>query len=139
METSINYKKTVERGNITELQVQLEFLKKGYTIFAPVNDGCSVDLVLKTVDGYKGVQIKTASPTSTGFRILLYSTKPNTDGSYTKKRYSEHDISFFATVFNDKAYLIPITDVLGMGSVTLRFDDTYKNQNATFLAKTYEL
>jgi hypothetical protein len=127
--------KTFEKGNITELQVQLELVKKGYLVFTPVNDGSFVDLVVKLNSGYKSVQVKSAAQTQTGFMIYLYSTA----GGGKKKYYSPETLDYFATFFNGKTYLIPVTEVVGIGRLVLRTNTTYRNQNKAFHASSYEL
>lgn len=126
---------TIEKGNITELEMQLALVRKNLLVFTPINDGCFVDLVVKLKDGYRSVQIKTARKTATGFRINLYSSS----GGKCKRLYNPNDLDYFGTFFDDKIYLIPLKDVIGRFELTLRFSDLYKNQNKCFLASKYEV
>ena len=124
---------SIEKGNITELEVQLYFVRMGYLAFTPINDGSPIDLVVKLKSGCKSIQVKTPKETATGFKIPLYSTA----GGGKKKLYSSKDIDYFATVFNNRLYVIPISDVQGMYIVTLRLNTKYKNQNKIFEANNY--
>lgn len=86
---------SIERGNITELEVQLLFVKKGFLVFTPINDGSPIDLIVKLKGGCKAVQVKTSKETATGFKIALTSSA----GGGKKKLYTSKDIEYFATVF----------------------------------------
>lgn len=127
--------KTFEKGNITELQVQLELVKRGYIVFTPINDGSFVDLVVKLESGYKSVQVKTAKETKTGFSIHLYSSS----GGGKKKLYSSKTLDYFGTYYEGKVYLLPVSDVEGKNVIVLRKNLDYKNGNKALVASDYEV
>lgn len=129
---------TLQRGSITELQVQLDFIKLGYDVFTPICDGCIVDLVFINNAGIpKKVQIKSANKTATGFKIEIRRSISAT--KRIKTYYDTSEIDYFATHFKGISYIIPIFDVFRMNTVTLRFNDKYSNQNKPFFASDYEL
>lgn len=130
--------RTFDKGTVSELEVQLHLVKMGYQVFTPVNEGCRVDLVFIDDAGIpKKVQVKKASKTACGFVIeLRYNLNRYRTG---KGLYTSYEIDYFATVWEDQLYLIPMQDVVGKTRVVLRFDSKYKNQNAPMYAKNYEL
>lgn len=127
--------KTFEKGNITELQVQLELVKRGYLVFTPVNDGSFVDLVVKLDGGYKSVQVKTALKKPTGFMLHLYSSA----GGGKKKFYSSETLDYFGTFFDNRLFLIPVKDVEGRNTVTFRTREDYRSEIKLFSAREYEI
>ena len=131
--------KTFEKGTIVELEVQLELVKRGYQVFTPVNEACKVDLIfINNNSKAEKVQIKKALAYKHGFKLeLRYNIGSKRIG---KAFYTKKEIDFFGTVFNNRLYLIPISDVEGRNCIRFRFNDTgRKNQFTPLYAKDYEI
>jgi len=115
---------TCQKGNIVEAKVLAKFVEKGYMVFLPFGEGHKCDLVfIDDFGSLKKVQIKKSRGTNHGtFIINLYSN----GGGYNKVKYTEKDIDYFATEFENVFYLIPIKDVLNKTTVCLKKDNLYK-------------
>ncbi len=130
---------TIRKGTITELRIQLAFIKAEYDIFVPVNRG-KIDLIFVDKNSVpKKVQVKTSRKTATGFEFNGYSQIGTRGGTQGKIKYNSSEIDFFATIFNDVTYLIPIADVKNRTVILLRINEKYKNQHKPLFAKNYVL
>lgn len=107
-------KDTVRIGNLTELNVQIKLMERGFEIFTPVGDGAKCDLILINSGTPKRVQIKTSRLSRNSEMFNAYScgcTRSKTSKS-TKSMYTKEDIDFFATIdMEDNLYLIPVEEV----------------------------
>ena len=130
-----NKMNSIKKGNITEIKVQLELVKRGYHVFTPITDGCDVDLIFNKNGKACKVQVKKSKSTATGFSFEA--RKSTSSSRVRKKRYSRDEIDFFATIFNDQLYLVPIEDVGNRANVLLRLNTEYKNQNKPLIADNY--
>lgn len=100
------------KGTLTELQVQAYFISKRYNISVPVCEESKYDLVLDTGNQLLRIQIKTARLESLNKNSIVFncrSTCHNTRESH-KRSYSDKEIDYFATVWNDNVYLVPVNE-----------------------------
>ena len=100
---------TIRKGNITELQVQLVLLQKGYDVFTPVGDGNRIDLIVIINNRINRIQVKTSRKSASGF---MFSTS-STAGGKRKRKYTPEEIDAFCTIFNEQLYMIPISKITG--------------------------
>lgn len=129
---------SMQKGNITEIAIQLELVKRGYDVFTPITDGSVVDLIFMDELGVaKKVQIKTCVETGTGFSFDA--RKATSSSRIRKKRYSSDEIDYFCTIFNGVVYLVPVETVGTRNQVCLRLNEKYKNQNKPLFAKDFKL
>lgn len=114
------------KGLTTELQCQLYFTQFGYNISVPLTEDCKYDFILDIGTRLLRIQVKTASISSaqTGITFSVKSSHLSTKGSISKN-YTEQDIDFFATYFNDMCYLIPVSRC-GKAQKTLLFNQPAK-------------
>lgn len=98
-----------QKGNITEVELILTFLKLGYNVLTPYGDCERYDFVVDKDGKFIKVQSKTASSDDNGasFRISTSSCNRK-DGKIVHHTYSKDEIDYFATVFDGIAYLIPV-------------------------------
>lgn len=92
-------------GQLTEIQVMQELVKLGWHVARPFSDACHVDLLV--LDNYYNpykIQVKTAYPTKKGFRLKL--TK-----SSNREVYKSYEVDYFATIFENKLYMVPFSVV----------------------------
>lgn len=98
-------------GNITEVELMLEFLKLGYNVLTPYGDCERYDFVVDKDGKFFKVQSKTASTEDEGasFKISTSSCHRK-EGSIIHQSYTEEEIDYFGTTFNGVCYLIPVKD-----------------------------
>lgn len=116
-------KNTCKKGNIVEAKVLSRLVEKEYKVFIPFGEGHKADLIFQNDFGdLKKVQIKASRETPHGSLTMnLYSN----GGGYNKVLYSEKDVDYFATEYDNIYYLIPIKDVLGKTMITFKKDSLY--------------
>lgn len=124
---------TQQKGLVTELKCQLFFIENGYNIYLPVSEDSRYDLIVDINNNLYRVQIKTSHLTSnnTGIEFNVCSSRVNHTEGNIKVGYSEDEIDFFMTTYNNNFYLIPI-EICGRSSKTLSFNQSL-NGAATLL------
>ena len=98
-------------GNITEVQVMLGFLQLGYNVLTPYGDCERYDFVADVNGKFIKIQVKSskASDDKTKFSFNTASTHYS-DGKCVHHSYSKEDIDYFATVYDNQVYLIPVEE-----------------------------
>lgn len=130
---------TQQKGLITELQVQLKLVQKGLDIYIPVSYDSRCDLIVNVLNKLYKIQVKTSRLTETGTGITFntYSSRMNhTDGNF-KQKYSVEEVDFFATIYKDELYLIPIQDCQG-SQRTLSFNNQKTNGSTVYFIEDYQ-
>ena len=128
-----------QKGNLTELQCLVEFAKLGIKTSLPYGENCRYDFIIDINGHLLKVQSKTSHKLENGegfeFKcesVVVTTTKP------TSTKYSLNEIDFFATIDNDKCYLVPVEEC-GCRK-TLRYVYPRNGQKKGIsLAENYEL
>ena len=126
------------KGNATELLVQYALTAHNIIVSKPIISSCVYDLVAD-IDGrlYK-IQVKHCRKSKTGITISTKSVRTK-NGKYFAHKYTAKDIDYFCTIFQGNAYMIPIIGIENRNSITLAFNDTWKNGHHIMRAEDYEL
>lgn len=128
-----------QKGNLTELQCLVEFAKLGIKTSIPYGENCRYDFIIDVNGHLLKVQSKTSHKLDNGegFEFKCESVVSTTTRT-TSTKYSLNDIDFFATIDNDKCYLIPVAEC-GCRK-TLRYIYPKNGQKKGIsLAENYEL
>ena len=121
----MNYTQSI--GNIVELQCISKFIEMGFQCSIPYGNSALYDFIADINGELIKIQCKSAvyvKNNTTGERdkaaFMINCTRMTTNTKETKRyRYSEEDIDYFATYFNNQVYLIPVSQC--SGTKTLRF------------------
>ena len=98
-------------GEITEQQVALEFLKLGYLISKPLVQSSRYDFIVDINHKLYKIQVKTSTPKEENAFIEFATSTSHTNTKGTiNLSYSEEDVDFFATIYNNVCYLIPYSN-----------------------------
>lgn len=127
------------KGEITEQQVAIEFLKLGVLLSKPLVQSSRYDFVADINHHLYKIQVKTGTLKENSYVEFATSTShTNTNGTLNIP-YSADDVDFFATIYENECYLIPF-DVCGKKTQRLRIIPTKNGQvkGITF-AKDYKL
>lgn len=126
-------------GEITEQQVALEFLKKGYLVSKPLVQSSRYDFIVDINHRLYKVQVKTGTVKEDAYIEFATSTShTNTQGTINLS-YSQEDVNFFATMYQNECYLIPF-ELCGKRIQRLRLIPTKNNQTKGILfAEEYRL
>ena len=128
-----------QKGNITEISCLLAFMQNGFKVSLPYGDDCKYDFVADWHGKLLRVQCKTsrALPNNDGFKFNPRSVLVNTSTVKTTL-YTSEDIDFFATMFDDKCYILPVENSSNVK--VLRFDYPINGQKkGIYLAADYTL
>ena len=103
---------TKQRGNITEVECMLGFLKLGYNVLTPYGDCERYDFVVD-IDGhlYK-IQVKSANINhiDEGYIDFPTSNKTTKNGVVIRHGYTKDQIDYFMTSYNNQCYLVPVEE-----------------------------
>ena len=122
------------KGQIIELKVQEELLRYGFDISIPSYNASKYDLIADTGQELLKIQIKKSisnSKSSFSFSCTTQNVKSSTGA---KHKYTKEEIDYFATVWKDKVYLIPVDETSTQNTIQFS-DETYLAEN---ILKSYE-
>lgn len=103
---------TKQKGNLTELECLLAFVKKGYKVSIPYGEDCRYDLIVDINNHLYRIQCKTSHALTNpedGFKFKTQSVVITTHGTKQSK-YSKIEIDFFATMYEGQCYLVPVVE-----------------------------
>lgn len=127
-------------GKITEQQVILSFLKRGYQVSQPVVNDCRYDIIIDINNRLYRIQIKTSrlGKDNAYIEFTTRSSHTNTKGTINKS-YNIQEIDYFATYWDNQCYIIPVSEC-GKESQRLRLLPPINgNQHGTKYAKNYTI
>lgn len=127
-------------GNIAELEVLNYVTKLGYQVSLPFGDRARYDQIWDVEGKLLKVQIKNAKLYQSGDYITVSCKSSNRkEGKCVNKRYTEDEIDFLATFYNNRCYLIPVNQLPGRAK-NLRFNPPVNGQQENInWAEDYEV
>lgn len=131
---------TKQKGNITELECLLAFVKNGYKVSIPYGEDCRYDLVVDIHNHLCRIQCKTSHALTNpedGFKLKTQSVVITTHGTKQSK-YSETEIDFFATMYEGQCYLIPVAECGHEKTLRFRYPANGQKKGVS-LAENYTL
>lgn len=123
---------TKVKGLTTELQCQLFFTQLGYNVSIPLGEDCKYDLIVDIKGDLYRIQVKTCHAEENGIEFRTKSSYLTSQGTVSSE-YTDKDIDFFATFYNNQCYLIPVNQC-GKTSKKLLF----KKQTGVAFIEDYE-
>lgn len=137
----MNYTQSI--GNLNELKCISRFIELGYECSIPYGNGAKYDFIVDVNGELLRIQCKSCShPRKNGIvdnnaiQISTVSQTTNTKKT-TKHTYSNQEIDYFATSYNDKIYIIPVDEC--STNKTLRFKAPLNNNPQYNKAEDYEI
>lgn len=122
------------KGQIIQLKVQEELLRYGFDISIPTYNASKYDLIADTGKELLKIQVKKSISNSNSSFTFPCTTQNVKSSTKAKHKYTLDEVDYFATVWKDKVYLIPIDET--STQKTIQFDDnTYLASN---ILKSYE-
>ena len=130
---------TKYKGNVTEIETILAFMKLGYNVLTPYGDCERYDFVVDIGNKFIRVQSKTSHSTDDGASFSFSGRSCNRkDGKIVHHQYTADEIDYFATTFNGTTYLVPVEEC--GADKRLRILPAKNGQTRGFTwAKDYEL
>ena len=101
-----------QKGNITEIECMLAFLKLGYNVLTPYGDCERYDFVVDIQNMLYKIQVKTANINhiEDGYIEFQTSNKTTRNGTFVRHRYTKEEIDYFMTCYQGQCYLIPVEE-----------------------------
>lgn len=126
-------------GEITEQQVAVEFLKLGILISKPLVQSSKYDFIADINHKLYKIQVKTGTYKEDAYLEFATSTSHTNTKGTLNLHYSEEDVDFFATMYEDQCYLVPYS-LCGKRAQRIRFVPTKNGQTKGILfAKDFHL
>ena len=127
-------------GEITEQQVAIEFLKLGILVSKPLVQSSRYDFIADIGHRLYKIQVKTSSPKENNSYIQFATSTSHTNTQGTLNlTYTEDDVDFFATMYENHCYLVPQKEC-GKRAQRLRLVPTQNGQiKGIMFAKDYHL
>ena len=95
------------KGEITEQQVAIEFLKLGYLVSKPLVQSSRYDFIVDINHKLYKIQVKTGTLKEDAYVEFATSTShTNTKGTLNLS-YSADDVDFFVTMYVNECSLVP--------------------------------
>lgn len=131
---------TKQIGNITEIECMLAFIKMGYNVLTPYGDCERYDFVVDINNHLYRIQVKTSHLSQDESYIeFRTSNKTTREGVFVQHAYTEDQIDYFMTYYNNQAYLVPVQEST-TSQKRLRFLPPKNNQiQGINFAQDYEL
>ena len=126
------------KGSVSELQCALAFTELGYQVSLPFGGQARYDFIADVKGKLIKVQVKTAKKVSEDSFMIECRNSHYLQGHHTHSRYEENEVDYFATYYNNKCYLVHISNC---GSTkTFRYNLPSNGIKSTInLAKDYEI
>lgn len=116
------------KGQIIELKVQEELLRYGFDISIPNYNASKYDIIAETPEGLIKIQVKKSISNSLSSFSFSCTTQNVKSSTQSKHKYTSDEIDYFATVWQDKVYFIPVDET--STQKTIQFEDnTYLAEN----------
>lgn len=133
---------TNQKGLVTESYCQLVFSQLGIVLSKPISHDCRYDYIADINGKLIRIQCKTSRMKPDSTSSITFNTR-STRGSTVQifeHSYTQNEIDYFYTWYNNKSYLIPINDC-GAAAFSLYIkEEVAKNLKARVnLGKDYEL
>lgn len=128
-----------QKGNITELETMLAFMKQGFNVLTPYGDCERYDFVVDVKGKLLKIQSKTSKSNDDGASFKFSGRSSHrADGKIVHHTYTEDEIDYFITSFNGKIYLIPVNECGSDKTLRILPPKNGQTRNVTW-AKDYEL
>ena len=128
-------KESNQLGFMTELQCQKDFTRYGILLSQPIMSDSKYDFIADIKGKLYKIQCKSSVIAEDGSFIRFKCCM--TDIRHGRTYYTDEDVDYFYTYYNDKSYLVPI-NVGGKAEKTLRFS-ALQNHATIIWAKDYTL
>lgn len=122
------------KGSIIELKVQEELLRYGFDVSVPSFNSSKYDILADTGKEFLRIQVKKSigrTENSFSFECTTQNVKSSTG---SKHKYTKDEVDYFATVWKDKVYLIPLEETSQSKTLQL-IKNQYGNYAEDYLAE----
>ena len=116
------------KSQIIELKVQEEFLRYGFDISVPAFNTSRYDLLVDTGKELLKIQTKKSIGIDDGaFQFHCTSQNVNANTNKARHKYTSDEVDYFATVWKDKVYLVPLEETANQKTMRYKADKCNHN------------
>ena len=112
------------KGQLVELKVQEELTRYGFDVSIPAYNASKYDLLADTGSELLKIQVKKSIGKSDGRFTFQCTTQNVRSSTRAKHKYTSDEIDYFATVWKDRVYLVPVDET--SKEKTLYEDDSFE-------------
>ena len=126
-------------GNLTEMKCMSAFMELGHNVLIPFGDCERYDFVVNIENQFLRIQCKTSQSDDDGSSFFFRGRSSHrVKGHCVNEKYTKEEIDYFATIWDNHCYLIPVEEC---GSCKrLRLSPSINGQNrGVNHANDYEL
>ena len=131
---------TKQKGNITEIECILAFMKAGYKVSIPYGEDCRYDLIVDINNKLYRIQCKTSHALTNpedGFKFKTKSVVITAHGA-KENHYETNEIDYFATMYEGNCYLVPVEECGHEKTLRYRYPANGQKKGIS-LAENYKL
>ena len=145
LETKLLMDYTQSKGNIVELKCITKFIEMGYECSIPYGNGAKYDFVVDVNGELLRIQCKASrNPSRNGkvdYNAFMFDTTSQTTNTKktTSHRYTKDMIDYFATIYKDKVYIVPVDECSTTKTLRLAPPDNSNNEKCYNKAEDYEI
>lgn len=120
------------KGLKNELYCQYYFSSIGYNVSVPLGEDCKYDLIVDFNGNLTRIQVKACTEEENGITFSVSSSSLKSGGKSIRRIYTKEDIDYFATVYKEEVYMVPV-ELCGKSQKKLLFDETkrFNTKNST--------
>lgn len=122
------------KGSIIELKVQEELLRYGFDVSIPSFNSSKYDILADTGKEFLRIQVKKSIGKTENSFTFDCTTQNAKSSTGSKHKYTKDEIDYFATVWHDVVYLIPVEETSLSKTIQL-VKNQYGNYSEDYLAE----
>lgn len=129
---------TKQKGNVTELECITALTKLGYLVSIPFGEDSRYDCIVDINNHLYRLQCKTSSEIIKNNKVVAIKFKTcRQSGSRasisTRTKYTTNEIDFFATSYQNKCYLVPVSECSLEKTLRIEMPKNCQKSNISFL------
>ena len=117
------------KGQLIELKVQEEFTRYGFDISIPTYNASRYDLLVDTGKEILKIQVKKSLGQPNGHFVFSCTSQNVKASTKAKHKYTVDEVDYFATVWHNRVYLIPVDETSNQKTLNEEDFEDYLAQN----------
>ncbi len=121
------------KGQLVELKVQEELIRYGFDISIPAYNASKYDIIADTGRELLKIQVKKSIGRPNGRFAFTCTTQNVRSHTKAKHKYTADEIDYFATVWKDNVYLVPVDETSNEKTLYEEGSEEYLAENVLYL------
>lgn len=130
---------TKQKGNETEMECMLAFMKLGHQVNIPFGEDSRYDFIADVNNNMLRIQCKHSSliiddnGEIIGIKFKTVRQSGNSANKITRTKYSKEEIDYFATSYCGNCYLVPVEQCSNEKTLRIALPKSNQRKGITFL------